>query len=804
MSSTKAEAKKNNDEKHEVTLDEALKLAQGHHQSGNYILAERTYRDILRSVPDHFPTTQFLGVLLFQSGNFDEARRYMELAVETNPDNAHCLNNYGGVLAQMGEYENALELYEKALEIDPGYLDALNNKSNALWRLERYKEAEKTCRKALEISPHNLFALNNLGMVLARLVKFEEALEAWEQAVELKPEEAMLWLNWGNVLREMGRLKESEEKCAKAVELSPKNPEALNNLGNALRDQGKLSEAIDAYTRATNEKPDYYEAHGNLSIAYADDNRFEPAAISAKYAVAFKPDFVDGYSNLSKALLALAEYEQAHAAAQKAIHLEPAKAGPYLDLADILLRLDRLDDSEAAMQEAISREPDSARFYMKLSEIYDRKNDMEKALEAVDKALDMSPDMALLWLRKGLVHYINSDLEKGIEYIDKALQLSPGWPIALQHKAEMLISLNRNDEAEKIVRKILEKNKDIPSTFSTLISLKKVESEDDPDFQDMLKLEETAHKYGKEIECVFHYAVSNAYEQMKKFDKAFEHMKKANELKAATLPKARHKEVDMHLAIKQKYTPEFIKSLQGHGYESDVPIFIVGMPRSGTTLTEQIISSHPDVYGAGELADIGKVQKMSRSHENMDIAALGEEYIRRMRAYDRTGVAKKITDKMPANYMYLGFIVSILPNAKIIHCRRNPIDTCLSCYKQNFARGQYWSYDLEEMGDQYLKYLDLMEYWREVLPGRFLEINYEDTVGNFEEQARKLIDYVGLEWDDACLEPHKQKRTVLTASKAQVTKPVYKTSVDKWKRYEKGLQPLVERLLPEQALKNQK
>ncbi|MEZ5918501.1 MAG: sulfotransferase [Alphaproteobacteria bacterium] len=144
--------------------------------------------------------------------------------------------------------------------------------------------------------------------------------------------------------------------------------------------------------------------------------------------------------------------------------------------------------------------------------------------------------------------------------------------------------------------------------------------------------------------------------------------------------------------------------------------------------------------------------------------------------------------------MYIGFMACILPKAKIIHCRRNPVDTCLSCYKQNFARGQYWSYNLEEMADAYERYTSLMEYWREILPGRFMEIDYEETVNNFEDSARKLIDFAGLEWDEACLEPHKQKRSVLTASKAQVTKPVYKTSVDKWKRYEKELQPLVTKL----------
>ena len=180
---------------------------------------------------------------------------------------------------------------------------------------------------------------------------------------------------------------------------------------------------------------------------------------------------------------------------------------------------------------------------------------------------------------------------------------------------------------------------------------------------------------------------------------------------------------------------------------------------------------------------------------------IGHEYVERIKSLPPEGeVFERITDKMPGNYNNIGLILSTLPNAKIIHCRRNPIATCLSCYKQNFASGQYWSYDLEDLGDEYLRYLEIMKFWRETQGDKILEVDYEDTVTNTEDQARKLIDYIGLEWDPACLKPHEQKRTVLTASKAQVTKPIYTSSIEGWKRYEKQLQPLVRKLLPEEAL----
>ena len=783
-----------------VTLDEAFALAQGHHKSGNYLLAERTYRDILRAVPDHFPTTQFLGVLLFQAGSLDEAKYFLEVACNSAPEDKGCLNNYGGVLTQTGEYEKALDVYSRALVIDPDFTDALNNKSYTLWQLGRLKEAEEISRKVLKLKPQNMVALNNLGIILSKRVKYDESLDVWKQLSEISPDSSMVWSNWSNSLREMGRLQDAVEKGRKAVELDGKNFDALNNLGNALRDLGKIDEAIDLYRTATNLKPEYYQAHVNMAIALADNYRYEEAAVAARYAIAFKNDVAEGYSVLSKSMCETGEYEQAHRAAQRAVHLQPDSIMSYLDLAEVLTRLEQHDDAEAAMQEVLKREPDSPRAYQKLAEIRESTNNYIAAHQAIDTAIKMSPDMPKLWLRKGLIYYTEGEVEKALEMMDKTLSLSPKWAVALQHKAEILISLNRNEEAEKCLREIIARSPELPTAYISLTAVKKIKSEDDPDFVAMKNLVGKVESYGQNMSIGFYYSLSEAYEQLKKYDEAFEYLKKANDFKRKIIPFITRHDVNYHALTKEQYTPQFITNHAKKASASEVPVFIVGMPRSGTTLTEQIISSHPDVFGAGELPEMGQINKLSISGEMTDAKELGDEYVRRIRERDKTGKALRITDKMPANYMYIGLIKSILPNAKIIHCRRNPIDTCLSNYKQNFARGQHWSYNLDEMADAYLRYLDLMDYWRSILPGGFLEIDYEETVSDLPGQARKLIDYIGLPWNDACLEPHKHERPILTASKGQVTQPVYRTSVDKWKIYEQQLQPLVRKLLPEKAL----
>lgn len=785
----------------EVPLDEALAMAQGHHQAGNYVLAERTYRDILRAVPNHFPTTQFLGGILYQAGSYEEARHFFELAVEAAEDDVNCLNNFGGVLLQMKEYDEALKYFDQALAINSDNVDVLNNKAYGLWLKKQYAEAEKCSRKVLKIDHQNIIALNGLAMTLARLFRYEEALDAWELATKYDSENPMLWSNWGNALREMGRLLRAREKCEKAVSLDGKNPDALNNLANVLRDLGELEKAIELYNRATDEMPGYAEAHNNKAMAYHDNNQFEASIISANYAIALKPEFAEAHTILCTAYSSNGDYEKAHSAAQRAVHFStPDQADPYIALSNVLARLDRFDESLAALAEALNREPESARTYLKLSEVYESLNNPDEAHNVIDRALELSPDMPRLYARKGMLYHMEADTENALRYIDKAIEMAPDWVIPYQQKAEVLISNNDETAAEEMIEKAKGISKNLPGPHIMLATFKKYESETDPAFVELKSFEDKIKTFGKDIEVNYYFALADAYESMKKYHESFEYLKKASDLKLSISPAT---ELEQGLVQKLEarrivYNSTFVKQYSDKiGYKTDLPVFICGMPRSGTTLTEQIISSHPDVFGAGELTYIGDIASYLSNRSEMTpelLTELGKTYIEKLRARDRDGTAKRITDKMPGNCMNLGLIAMSLPGAKIIHCRRNAIDTCLSCFQQNFSTGHYWSYNLEETAEFYKQYEAMMAHWRQVLPGRFIEIEYEDTVNDLEAQARRLIDYIGLEWNDACLEPHKKKRSVLTASRSQVTKPVYKTSVEKWRRYEKELEPLITKL----------
>lgn len=238
-----------------------------------------------------------------------------------------------------------------------------------------------------------------------------------------------------------------------------------------------------------------------------------------------------------------------------------------------------------------------------------------------------------------------------------------------------------------------------------------------------------------------------------------------------------------------------------------MPIFIVGMPRSGSTLVEQILSSHPDVHGGGELSLLVEIVtdylQLTCHDETIpaDIALREEDILELGRIYTKelqllAPEARRITNKMLGNFLHIGIISLILPNAKIVHCRRNPIDTCYSVYKKCFTRGHQYAYDLEDVGNYYLLYDQIMQHWKNVLPGRFLDIYCEDLVRNQEAETRRLLEYCDLEWHDGCMRFFENRRPVFTASSVQVRKPITDKSVGCWKKYEKGLQPLISILKP--------
>lgn len=778
----------------QVTLEEAIELAKQHHASGNLMLAERTYKDIVGSFPDHFESVHMLGVIAYQRGNIKEALKLVKQANELNPDDTECLNNLAIMQSENGDKELAIKTWSRVLAQDDKKPQVHSNLSHTYWQLQKYDDAMKSAQKAVELAPEYAAAWLNLGNAHQGLGHLETAIESWEKVLELQPDSVMALSNIGNAYRDLGKLKKSEEYCRKATIVDPNHTNAWSNLGNALRDMGKPAEAEVCYRTAIKQRPNFIQAHNNLAIALMDQTRFEEAAEAARYATAFDDQYGDAWQNLSFSLRELGHFDEALRAAEKAVMLKPDSADAYADLSDVLFVQDRIDEAEAALEEAQKLAPDSPRIYLRLANIMERANKVQEALETADKAVELNPEMPEAYHKKAQIYIMSNRMDEAMEAISKTLELVPKAAMALGTKAEILISLNRLDEAEAVLREAMTYNDKLPSLYMSLAKVHKL-AKDEPEFKKMEELAQGIDRMGRNAATAMSFAMFDAYEGFKEYDTAFDYLKRGCDLKRSVVPYSADLNEQIHQNTMTAFSDDFIKSVEGKGYESNMPVFIIGMPRSGTTLTEQILSMHPDVFAAGELMDFSICEQELGVLKEDNSAEIGKAYIDRVT--ERFGTHKRLTDKMPGNYMRLGSILMTLPNAKVIHCKRNPLDNCLSCYKQLFSRGHYYSYELKELAEQYNAYHDLMAFWREKFPERFLDFDYEETVTNFEEQARKLVDYCGLEWNDACLEPHKSKRSVLTASKTQVIKPVYQSSVKGWKRYEKQLQRLVDSIRPD-------
>jgi hypothetical protein len=304
-----------------------------------------------------------------------------------------------------------------------------------------------------------------------------------------------------------------------------------------------------------------------------------------------------------------------------------------------------------------------------------------------------------------------------------------------------------------------------------------------------------------------HFALGKAFDDLGQHERSFRHLRDGNALKRAGLA-YQEKEVLLLLErIRTAFTPELMQQKYGEGHHSDVPVFVVGMPRSGTTLVEQILASHSKVYGAGEIETFYQAIAKFRSRNGAAaefpdfvqamspeaLRDLGSDYIQLTKSAAPS--AERIVNKLPLNFKYVGLIHLALPQARVIHICRNPLDTCFSCFSLLFTGAQSFSYDLGELGRYYRGYAAVMDHWRNVLPrGVMIEVQYEDLIADLEGQARAIVDHCGLPWEDSCLAFHQTKREVKTASSVQVREPLYRTSIGRWRPYEKFLQPLIQAL----------
>lgn len=426
----------------------------------------------------------------------------------------------------------------------------------------------------------------------------------------------------------------------------------------------------------------------------------------------------------------------------------------------------------------------------------------EDATSHLERALAIKPDMADGWLNLGRTLNLAGQGDRALKCFDRLLKLKPDSQSAKSGISRAQLGLGRTKEAEDTARELIAAAPAGASGYVNLSNARKFKP-DDPEIARVEELIAAKDTSAKELRGLY-FAAAKMCDDVGRYDDAFRYYDAANKMAAG---KYDQKTLEQSYAdLKKTYSRKFFEEHRAYGLDSERPVFIVGMPRSGTTLTETIVGAHPQAHAAGELETAKRCeremadlvfkdegpQKNARHLSWVGAEVLAQRYLDAIDRKTKNANAIRVTDKMPHNFQAVGLIALMFPKARIIHTRRNPFDTCLSIWQQNFNDAHTYSRNLTDLGHHYAHYLDLMEHWRDALPGRMLEIDYEDLVENQEQVTRRLIDFVGLPWDDACLRPHELQRTVLTASVWQVRQPVYKRSAGRWKNYEAHLAPLRE------------
>jgi tetratricopeptide (TPR) repeat protein len=685
---------------------------------------------------EEIPAVLARAVALHGAGDLAQAEQLYKKVLEVQSQNPTALHLLGVIAYQCGHGEQSVALISRALELQSNFPEAHSNLGLALFSLERYEEARDAFKEALRLQPQFPDALSNQALVLQELGQPGLALQSHLDVARLQPEIAFHHYNLGICLAELDRDKEAVSSFNRAIKLQANYPDANFNLGLAYFRLGYFEQAIFAFHQAVEQNPQHAAALSNLGTTFFELGHFSEAVASYRKALELDSGYTDARHNLGLAEAALGNTEEAVAHYLNALELQPEHAEAYSNLGNALRELGQVEQAFDSFRKAIEIKPEYAEAHHNLANLYYDTGDMVAAEKSYSQAISLQADHAS-------AHRSRTRVVKHREYNQQITAME-----------ELL------DTAE-------------------------------------LTAEQRMH---------LGFGLGKAMEDIGEYDRAFDYYKSANAYKREQCSYSIEREGKRFDEIKQAYSGKLFEQLSSSGSTDSTPIFIVGMPRSGTSLVEQILASHVDVYGGGELMLMAETaREILGSNTQADLGASlasisvetlkssGEDYVRKLRS--RSQSALRITDKMPGNFEFIGLIKLILPNAKIIHCRRGAEDTCLSVYKNYFSsRGHYYAYELSELGHFYREYQSLMEHWSDLLPGFVYDIQYEDVVANQEQQARALLAHCGLDWDPGCLDFHTTARSVRTASAAQVRQPIYDTSVAVWKRYESSLGPLLKAL----------
>jgi tetratricopeptide (TPR) repeat protein len=622
------------------------------------------------------------------------------------------------------------------LQQNPGSVEHLRLLCHALMKQARHTDAEQAIRLAISLKPQFPHLHEDLGSVLAMQQRFEAAVPCFERAIQLEPRLPHAHKKLGEALAALGRGREADAAFEEFLEQDA--------------DKGKVAQALDHFR----------------------SGRKDEAVDTLRSALRENPDNVD-------AMRYLAEF--------------------------YVRQKERLGDAEALLRRATSLAPDYAAVWMLLGGLLHESGRHRESIDAYRRATAIEPRNTAGWTGLGNAYSNAGEVESGREAYERAVSLDPGAPGAQMGLGHVLKTLGDQPGCLKAYRAAIEAKPDFGEVYWSMANLKIFRFED----AEVAAMEEQLRREGLSVsaEIHFHFALGKAYEDKGDFDRAWLHYDLGNQKQRQEVFHDPVAFEFLHEEIIEVFDREFLERHAGQGFESAAPIFVVGLPRSGSTLVEQILASHSQVEGTQELPVLGRLAtsigryRRDRKHyphtvrdlRGRDFRAYGRQYVEEASAFRITD-KPYFTDKLPNNFSHVGLIHLILPNAKIINARRHPFDSCLGAYKQLFAKGQDFTYDMTELAVYYRKYHETMQHWHRVLPGKVLDVHYEETVIDIETQVRRILAHCGLPFEEACVRFHETDRPVKTASSEQVRQPIYTRALGYWRHYEKHLEVWQEEL----------